>query len=111
MINFDYNTNEYSTTQWDFGDGNTSTDKYTQHAYASPGTYTVSLFVQNGCGNDTTITSTVNVVTNLPYTGNINTYFNPNPVCPNDNVSFEINKEVYFSRVIISHMSYLFVSS
>lgn len=32
-----------SSWEWDFGDGNTSTDQFPQHTYATPGTYEVSL--------------------------------------------------------------------
>ncbi len=40
---------------WYFGDGNTSSDKNPQHAYAKSGTYTISLIVSNPAGcSDTT---------------------------------------------------------
>lgn len=35
---------------WDFGDGNASTEKNPVHAYATDGTFTVRLTVQNMCG-------------------------------------------------------------
>ena len=38
---------------WDFGDGTTSTERNPEHAYASPGVYTVCLSVQNDYGADT----------------------------------------------------------
>jgi PKD repeat protein len=34
---------------WDFGDGNTSSEQNPIHAYSSPGTYTASLYVTNEC--------------------------------------------------------------
>lgn len=37
---------------WDFGDGTTSTEQNPIHAYAVPGTYTVTLTVENGFGFD-----------------------------------------------------------
>lgn len=40
--------------QWDFGDGNTSTEVSPSHVYTNPGTYTVLLIVENECGQDTT---------------------------------------------------------
>lgn len=42
--------------QWDFGDDTTSTDDYTTHEYASPGTYTVSLTVTFADGKTQTQT-------------------------------------------------------
>ena len=51
-----------STYQWDFGDGNTSTDRSAWHAYPLEGTYDVSLYIQYnclGCFRDTTITKQV----------------------------------------------------
>lgn len=36
---------------WDFGDGQTSTDVHPVHAYASPGTYVVTLTQTNPCGS------------------------------------------------------------
>jgi PKD repeat protein len=39
--------------QWDFGDGNTSTQQNPCHTYANPGNYTACLVVTDTCGNDT----------------------------------------------------------
>lgn len=39
---------------WDFGDGVTSSEYSPTHVYSSPGTYTVSLFANDGCSFDTT---------------------------------------------------------
>ncbi|MCB9194923.1 MAG: PKD domain-containing protein [Flavobacteriales bacterium] len=39
---------------WDFGDGNTSTVYSPTHTFTNAGTYTVSLFVNDGCSYDTT---------------------------------------------------------
>jgi PKD repeat protein len=46
-----------TTTSWDFGDGQTSTQTNPTHTYALPGTYTVCLTVQNSCGTDSVCTS------------------------------------------------------
>ncbi|MCU0463466.1 MAG: PKD domain-containing protein [Anaerolineae bacterium] len=43
---------DITNVSWDFGDGNTSTDYDPQHTYASPGTYSVRLRVQNAYAND-----------------------------------------------------------
>jgi PKD repeat protein len=42
--------------EWDFGDGNTSTESNPTHTYAKPGTYTVSLKVTDDRGNTVTET-------------------------------------------------------
>ncbi|MDI9634181.1 MAG: PKD domain-containing protein [Methanolinea sp.] len=39
---------------WDFGDGNTSSERNPVHTYVSPGTYTVTLTVRNAAGESTT---------------------------------------------------------
>jgi subtilisin-like proprotein convertase family protein len=46
---------------WDFGDGNTSTDKNASHEYASGGSYEVSLIASNNNGSDTA-TKTIEVM-------------------------------------------------
>ena len=35
---------------WDFGDGSVSTEKDPKHTYLANGNYTVSLFANNNCG-------------------------------------------------------------
>ena len=40
--------------QWDFGDGNTSTEEIPDHTYSSDGTYTVTLTVTDDRGNSDT---------------------------------------------------------
>jgi PGF-CTERM protein len=39
--------------QWDFGDGNTSTQQNPTHTYEEPGTYTVVLTVEGEAGSET----------------------------------------------------------
>jgi PKD repeat protein len=51
---------------WNFGDGNSSTDSITTHAYSIPGVYVVSLTVNDSLsGRDSTITQQI-VVTGYP---------------------------------------------
>ena len=54
-------TGDFTTSQWDFGDGATSTEINPTHTYTVPGTYTVTLTV--GDGTDTsTITKPAYIV-------------------------------------------------
>jgi rhodanese-related sulfurtransferase len=48
----DMSTNDPTSWSWTFGDGGTSTDKNPVHAYATAGSYTVTLSVENENGSD-----------------------------------------------------------
>jgi PKD repeat protein len=53
-VNFtDLSVGDPTSWDWDFGDGNTSTDQNPTHQYAANGTYTVSLTATNAYGSDT----------------------------------------------------------
>lgn len=56
---FNQNCNTNAAFFWDFGDGSTSTLENPTHVYASPGTYTVSLFAENFCGETEPVTKTI----------------------------------------------------
>lgn len=49
----DLSLDSVDTWNWDFGDGNTSTEQHPQHVYTIPGLYTVSLTVSGPGGSDT----------------------------------------------------------
>lgn len=49
----DLSTENPTSWEWDFGDGNTSNEQSPQYTYINPGTYTVSLTVTNTGGSDT----------------------------------------------------------
>jgi len=48
-----YSTGNPDTYEWDFGDGNISTEKNPIHIYSLEGIYTISLYVENSYGNNT----------------------------------------------------------
>ncbi|WP_370575556.1 PKD domain-containing protein, partial [Methanomethylovorans sp.] len=53
-VNFtDHSTNIPTSWEWNFGDGNTSTDQNPAHTYTSVGTYNVSLNATNVGGSNT----------------------------------------------------------
>lgn len=55
-VDFSNSSMNGTTFEWDFGDGNTSTDFNPSHTYTGFGTYTVQLIADGGlCGIDTTI--------------------------------------------------------
>ncbi|MFN3940323.1 MAG: PKD domain-containing protein, partial [Chitinophagales bacterium] len=62
-------TGAFTDVLWDFGDGSTSTDITGLHAYATAGTYTVSLTVSDMFGCEDTYTETINVVLDSIYAG------------------------------------------
>jgi PKD repeat protein len=49
----DTSTGSPTSWSWDFGDGTSSTERNPTKTYLASGTYTVSLTVSNGAGNDT----------------------------------------------------------
>ncbi len=62
---FDSSTNNPTSWSWNFGDGQTSTQKNPVHMFTSPGTYTVSLTATNSAGSNTK-TRTSYVSTEIP---------------------------------------------
>ena len=58
-------TDNPETFLWDFGDGNTSTDKNPTHTYTDLGSYTVSLTVTNEYGENTTVKTDYIKITNF----------------------------------------------
>jgi uncharacterized protein (TIGR02145 family) len=70
IVNFtDESLNSPSTWQWDFGDGNSSTQQNPVHTYQNAGSYTVQLTVTNSYGSDTEIKTNYITVTSGGGTG------------------------------------------
>ncbi len=61
-VDFTNNSTNATSYNWDFGDGNTSTDANPMHTYAMDGVYTVTLTATNNCGPVTT-TEVITIVT------------------------------------------------
>jgi gliding motility-associated-like protein len=70
----------YNTFEWDFGDGNTSTEQSPTHTYTEPGTYQVFLLAANGtgaCGTSETVNRTVTITDT-----EVEEFIGPVSVCP-----------------------------
>lgn len=82
----------YTNYVWTFGDNSPAkTSQYSNeyHKYSTIGTYNTAVTITNGCGNDTTLYSVVNIQGNLGFpNNNFSVSHNPDPVCPNDMVHF-----------------------
>ena len=61
-VAFTNNSSNATSYEWEFGDGNTSTEVNPVHTYDEDGVYTVTLTATNDCGSITT-TQTVTIVT------------------------------------------------
>ncbi len=60
VVNFvDQSTGNPTQWEWDFGDGNTSTEQHPSNTYNAAGTYTVTLKVTNADGSNTTADTVV----------------------------------------------------
>ncbi|MCM5529043.1 PKD domain-containing protein [Parasegetibacter sp. NRK P23] len=62
-IQFTNTSAQSDAWEWDFGDGNTSTEENPAHSYAEPGTYTIRFVaINNGCRQEITNTNYITVL-------------------------------------------------
>jgi PKD repeat protein len=75
------NTSTHAVTYlWDFGDGNQSEEANPIHQYENPGSYTITLYAYNDCG-ESTVSTEVNLVVNNTLEKNLHAFeVFPNPV-------------------------------
>ncbi len=81
-VTFTNNSSPNATSfEWDFGDGNTSTEENPVHTYAASGMYEVTLTATNDCGSSAltqTITVEATAVGEIPGISEFNVFPNPN---------------------------------
>jgi PKD repeat protein len=80
-VQFTNTSSNFTRLEWDFGDGNTSSESDPQHIYEKNGRYTVTLVVFNECGSDTTIKEvviSVSFVNGIEPLGHFSVFPNPN---------------------------------
>ena len=75
-------TNQWASYQWNFGDGNTSTQQSPSHSYTATGTYTVVLLAVNNCGNQGSDTNFITINSTGGFPGGMGIGGGPNPACP-----------------------------
>lgn len=96
-VNFINESEQYGEVTWEFGDGETSNEVDPSHLYKRPGTYTVTLTVNNPCG-ESVFTTEVSVKFNGLDIFNLNPPPSPNPT--NGNVVIEHFGEPSVSMII-----------
>ncbi|WP_281085414.1 PKD domain-containing protein, partial [Methanosarcina acetivorans] len=90
-VNFtDQSTGSPASWLWDFGDGATSTEQNPVHTYASAGSYTVNLTVENGAGTDFELKSDYIEVSKASGS-TVTLYFDPASSSVSENESTEIS--------------------
>ena len=75
--------------KWDFGDGNNSAEEKPEHTYNTPGQYTVSLTVTDGCESSDTMTKTDAVTVHRKEEPAANFEFDPQGECLPMEVKFK----------------------
>ncbi|WP_082092987.1 PKD domain-containing protein [Methanosarcina siciliae] len=90
-VNFtDQSTGSPTSWFWDFGDGANSTEQNPVHTYASAGSYTVNLTVENAAGTDFELKSDYIEVSEISGS-TVTLYFDPASSSVSENESTEIN--------------------
>lgn len=82
----------FASYLWDFGNGNTSENRNTNHIFNTTGNHIVTLTLQNGCGSEVTVTTAVQISDNLPV-GDIAWSVANDTICPNNSVYFEADQD------------------
>lgn len=96
QIIFSPDNQTYSSYEWDFGDGNSSTTTRPTHKYDSEDNYPVTLTVTTATGCSNTITDTVELLTDSrkAYNANVEEFgAYPNPFAEAFNIEYNLNHQ------------------
>lgn len=87
-INFNVSAYGFPSYIWNYGDGHidTTASQNNTHAYSTSGVFTASVKIANNCGRDTTLYTTVNINSSIPFPTSI-LYASPATACPGENIS------------------------
>lgn len=89
VLFYDVDGDDALVMNWDMGDGTYYAGESGQHEYGSVGNYAISLYMQNGCGNDTTLSKNVYIGSNVPPNPNLYGFQAfPNMSCLGDSILF-----------------------
>ena len=84
-VSFQNQSMSARSLMWDFGDGALSEEENPEHTYAVPGTYPVTLIVNNFCQADTLVQS-ITIEANLPIA---NFFTSAQNICVGESIRFE----------------------
>ena len=115
MYFIDYSYGNPTSYQWDFGDGQYSTNKNPVHSYSKTGKYTVRLIISDNLKSDTLIKIdfiTVMVRTDVKNITDINTNFSiiPNPVNQSTEIRYQITDEGNVKLTLVSCLGHEIVT-
>lgn len=80
IVGFSDQSLQATQWQWDFGDGNSSTQNSPIHSYSSNGSYTITLIASNSCGSDTVTQNLEVSITGIDEWERTGIRLYPNPV-------------------------------
>ena len=82
-----YCEDPYSEVLWDLGDETTTNEQSFYHTYSETGKYYITLTITNACGDDTTITDSIEIVNDIGFSY-ISIYASKYVVCPDEEIYF-----------------------
>ncbi len=101
----DQSTNQPTSWEWDFGDGNTSIMQNPSHTYASTGMYNVCLTVSNIAGSNTSCQMIDVMITSIKVlSDDLKVELYPNPASNWFRLSLESNERELFEFVLFNEL-------